>query len=307
MEIISVLLVISGIIFLGLLSELIFKKANIPDVLILIIIGIVMGSVFKWVKADSFGFGAELFTTFALIFILFQGALNLDFKTIIKSLPNTLKLTTLNFFLTVIVVAIIAYFMKYDLLTSILVGTILGGTSSAVVIPLVNNIDIREKYGSVLTLESAISDVLCIIGAVTILEIIKTGEVVASGIFKSVLSSFSLALVVGTFIGIVWIIIMYKYEHLMKSPFATIALVIAIYAFVESPFVEASGAIAALAFGLVIGNSRSLYQAFNRRRKNEEDNIVKNVLIPTTKSFYSEISFFVKTIFCLFGNTYGFY
>ena len=93
MEIISVLTIISGIIILGFLSEFIFKKTNIPDVLFLIIVGIIIGSGLKWIKAEEFGFGAELFTTFALIFILFQGAINLDFRTIMKNLLKTLKLT----------------------------------------------------------------------------------------------------------------------------------------------------------------------------------------------------------------------
>ena len=54
-----------------------------------------------------------------------------------------------------------------------------------------------------LKLESALSDVLCIIGTITILEVIETGIVQPSGIFNSVLSSFSLAIVVGLFFGFV--------------------------------------------------------------------------------------------------------
>lgn len=299
MEIISVLAIISGIIILGFISEFIFKKTNIPDVLILIIIGIIIGSVLQWIKTEEFGFGAQLFTTFALIFILFQGAINMDFRTILKNLPKTLKLTILSFLGTVIIVAIISYFLKYDLLTALLIGTILAGTSSAVVIPLVSNLDMREKYGSVLTLESAISDVLCIVGTITILEIMKTGEIIASGIFKKLLSSFSLALVVGLIVGLIWIVLMRKNEHILKSPFVTIAVVMALFSFVESSFVEASGAIAVLIFGLVIGNSKSLYRIGNGK-KNEDENIVKNVLIPSTKNFYSEISFFVKTFFFVY-------
>lgn len=299
MEIISVLAIISGIIILGFISEFIFKKTNIPDVLILILIGIVIGSVLKWIKTEEFGFGAELFTTFALIFILFQGAINLDFRTILKNLPKTLKLTILSFFATVIVVTIISYFLKYDLLTAILIGTILAGTSSAVVIPLVSNLDLKEKYGSVLTLESAISDVLCIVGTITILEIMNTGAIVASGIFKKLLSSFSLAVVVGLIVGLIWIVLMRKNEHILKSPFVTIAVVMALFSFVESSFVEASGAIAVLIFGLIIGNSKSLYRLGNGK-KSEEENLVRNVLIPSTKSFYSEISFFVKTFFFVY-------
>ncbi len=190
MEIYSIFGLVVGIIFIGFFSEIIFKKTNVPDVLILILVGILIGEVFS-INAIDFGFAAQLFTTFALLFILFQGAINIDIKVLFKSLPKTLQLTIISFVFTVGVIVGISYFLDYNIMHSLMLGTILAGTSSAVVIPLVNNVEIREKYGLVLTLESAISDVLCIIGTITIIEIISSGSFVASEVFKTVLSSFS--------------------------------------------------------------------------------------------------------------------
>ncbi len=310
MEIYTIFGIIVGIIFIGFFSEIIFKKFNIPDVLILILVGIGIGKFFS-LNALSFGPSAKLFTTFALVFILFQGAINIDIRMLVRSLSKTSTLTILSFVLTVCVVAGIAYFFGYNLLTSLLIGTILGGTSSAVVIPLVNNVEIRDKYGLVLTLESAISDVLCIVGTITILEIIREGQFVASGVFKNILSSFSLALVIGLIVGLVWMIMLYRYDILSRSYMVTIAVMIGIYAFVESPFVQASGAIAVLFFGLILGNSRTLSVLKNNsKEKNDNDGkksdksnndiIIRNVLSPSAKSFYSEISFFVKTFFFVY-------
>lgn len=305
MDVISVFGVISGIIFLGFLSEQIFKKTNIPDVLLLIGVGIGIGTILEWTSAEAFGSGAVLFTTFALIFILFQGALSIDFHTLIKSLSSSLSLTVLNFILTVIVITLISFFLGYSLLVSLLIGMILGGTSSAVVIPLVNSIQIKDRYGLILTLESAISDVLCIVGTITILEIMNTGEVVASSIFNSVLTSFSLALVVGLIVGLVWVFIMARSELITKSYLLTIAVVVGLYAFIESPFVGGSGAIGALTFGLVLGNSRFLLSKTHHHTKQKdieehENKVIKNVLSPSAKNFYSEISFFVKTFFFVY-------
>lgn len=304
MDVISVFGVISAIVVLGFFSELIFRKTKIPDVIILIGVGILIGTILKWVHADAFGEGSKLFTTFALVFILFQGALNIDFKTLFRSLSDTLKLTVFSFVLTVIVTAGITYFFYKDILISLLTGMIVGGTSSAVVIPLVNNIEIADKYGFILTIESAISDVLCIIGALTILQILETGNVVASEVFKSILSSFSLAIVLGIVVGIFWIIMLHKFEQLSKSYLVTVAVVIGLYAFVESSYVEASGAIAALSFGLLLGNSRSILKMTNgKKRSNDEDpnsKVIRSVLSSDAKNFYSEISFFVKTFFFIY-------
>jgi NhaP-type Na+/H+ or K+/H+ antiporter len=305
MDVIAVLGAISGIIFLGFLAEQIFRKTNIPDVLLLIGVGIGMGTILEWTNAESFGSGASLFTTFALIFILFQGALSIDFHTLIKSLSSSMKITILNFFLTVIVITIISYMLGYNPLVAMLIGVILGGTSSAVVIPLVNSIEIKDKYGLILTLESAVSDVLSIIGTITILEIMNTGEVIASNIFNSILTSFSLALVVGLIVGLIWVIIMAKNELITKSYLLTVAVVVGLYAFVESPFVEGSGAIAALMFGLVLGNSRTLLGMTHNHKtpkdiEEHENKVIRNVLSPTAKNFYGEISFFVKTFFFVY-------
>lgn len=320
-DVISTFAVISGIVFLGFLAEIIFKKTNIPDVLILICVGIFIGTFLEWTDAQSLGESVALFTSFALVFILFQGALSIDFKSLMKSLGPALSLTVLNFVFTVIAVTLVAKFLlNYDTMLSLLVGMILAGTSSAVVIPLVSSIDnVKEKYKLALTLESALSDVLCIIGTLTILEIMKTGEIVASSVFNSILTSFSLALVVGIIWGIVWVFTLNRFQNLTSSYMLTIASVVGLYAFVESSFVGASGAIAALSFGLILGNAKLLLQNTIKEDKEEKEEIkptkktkdlkkednstrkrINTILTPSAKNFYSEISFFVKTFFFVY-------
>ncbi|MFP4402501.1 MAG: cation:proton antiporter [Candidatus Nanoarchaeia archaeon] len=318
-DVISVFAVITGIIFLGFFAELVFKKTNIPDVLILIFIGIILGSFLNWVSVESFGDATALFTTFALVFILFQGALTINIKTLIKTLGPTTMLTLTNFIFSVIAVSIVAYFaLDYSILLSMLVGTIVAGTSSAVVIPLVSSLEgLRDKYKLALTIESALSDVLCIIGTLTILKIIQTGEVVPSTIFNSILSSFALALIVGGAIGLLWATILNKFETLKDSYMLTIACVMGLYAFVESDFVGASGAIAALSFGLILGNSKLLFSSHedktdektkSAKKSKSKNNLNKEmpehqsliVINSHAKSFYSEISFVVKTFFFVY-------
>ena len=310
MEVISVFAVIAAIIALGYLSEQIFKKTNIPDVLILILVGISIGTVLQWASPEQFGVGSELFTTFALVFILFQGALNIDFRVLLQSLSSTSFLTVFSFILAALVVTGISYMFFQDWLLATLIGMILGGTSSAVVIPIVKNLAMRDKYSTVLKIESAISDVLCIVGAVTVISIYETQQIVASGIFNQVLSSFALAILMGLAIGMVWIIMLNKFASLRQAYMVGIAIVIAIYAFVESPWVGASGPIAALAFGLVWGNAQPILRLMHAREQKEEKEFdeedahehigVQNVLDPSARNFFAEIGFFVKVFFFVY-------
>ncbi|NQZ84260.1 MAG: cation:proton antiporter [Nanoarchaeales archaeon] len=319
MDILSYLALIAGIIFIGFLSEIIFKKFSFPDVLLLSFVGIGLGTFLTNTDPKSFGSGAEIFSTFALIFILFQGASNINFKTLVKNLPSTLKLTVLSFVFTVITITGISYYFLGDVLLSLLIGMILSGTSSAVVIPLISNVEIKNKYGLVLTLESAISDVLCILGTLTVLEIMQTGTAVASSIFQSILSSFAMALLVGAVFGVGWILLFRKYDYLNNFYMLTIAFLLGVYVFVEGPFISASGPIAVLAFGLVLGNSKSIFAIIDGKSDDDskvkkskpkvsnkkvehttEEHILKNALTSDARNFYYEVSFFVKTFFFVY-------
>ncbi len=306
LEVIYIFAGLAGIIFFGFISELLFKKTRIPDVLLLMIIGILLGYVFHIVDPSSFGIGASLFTTFALVFILFQGALSLDFKTLFHTVNSAFFLVILGFFLTSAAIASVGYFfLGFDLLFSILLGVILGGTASAVVVPVVRNLPIDDKYKSILTLESAFTDVFCIVGAITVMSIMSTGEVGASSIFRSVFSSFLMSGAVGILAGLIWVGFLSKSTEFRNSHMITIAAVISIYAFVESPLVGANGAIAALAFGLILGNSQSLLR-FSYKIKNgdsispDKPLVIESVLSSEAKNFYSEISFFVKVFFFVY-------
>ncbi|MCC7574545.1 cation:proton antiporter [Candidatus Woesearchaeota archaeon] len=300
MNTLTMFTIIAAIIIIGYFSELLFKRTGIPDVLILITIGIFLRHYFEIIHPDNFGGGASLFATFTLVYLLFQGAMAIDFKTLFNSVKEASLLTIISFVFTVIITSILSMILfGLNIQLALLFGMIVGGISSAVVIPLVNMLPLNKKHGSTLMLESAISDVLCIVGAMTMMNIILSGEISGTQIFKEIISSFSLALVVGGIIGVAWIFTLFKFKNLRRAHVVTIAVVIALYAFVESPFVDASGAIAALAFGLILGNSKTILSLNKTKTKQDSEEII-NVLSKSAQSFFSEISFFVKVFFFVY-------
>jgi len=300
MDLLTSFAVISAIIIIGYFAELLFKRTGIPDVLVLIGIGILLKHYFEAVNPGSFGSGITLFTTFTLIYLLFQGALAIDFKTLFNSVKEATLVTIISFTFTVIITTILSIVLfDFSIYLALLFGVIIGGTSSAVVIPLVKMLPINKKHGSTLMLESAMSDVLCIVGAMTIINVIISGNVSGATVFKDVISSFALALVVGGIMGLLWIFTLFRFKDLRRAHLVTIAMVIALYVFVESPFVEASGAISALAFGLILGNSRTIL-SLSRKKEEESHSEIINVLSKSAQSFFSEISFFVKVFFFVY-------
>ena len=173
-EILTTFIIVSAIIFFGFFAEFLFNRFKVPDVLLLIILGFALGPyALKFILPSSLEKIAPFFTTFALLFLLFDGAFNIDLISFVKGLGRGMLITLYNFFISSIAIALISMLFGFDLLHSLLIGFILGGVSSAFVIPIIQNLRIKKETYSILTLESAITDVLCIVFALTAIQIIK--------------------------------------------------------------------------------------------------------------------------------------
>ncbi|RPI41919.1 MAG: sodium:proton exchanger, partial [Bacteroidetes bacterium] len=140
------------IIILGLLifsshafNEL-FDRTRIPNVLLLLLIGIIIGPLSGIVSKDFFGQLGSVFTTVTLIVILFESGSGLKFSEIKSSIGPASLITVVNFVVTVVLTALLSrWILSLDPLSSVFIGAIVGGTSSAVVIPMVKQLKMSEK------------------------------------------------------------------------------------------------------------------------------------------------------------------
>ena len=292
-----VIAIIGLLIFAAHLFTEIFSRKRIPDVLLLMVIGLVIGPIFGWVKPQDLGSVASVFTTITLVIILFESGTELNFHTLLNSIKGTMKLTTINFFITMIVVAGLTILIeKFDILTGLMLGAILGGTSSAVVIPMVGQLKISQKGGIILILESAFSDVLCIVFAWAFLEALQSGDLNVGQTLGDIISSFILASIIGLIAAIFWSYILDKVRHVKNSILTTPAFVFIVYGFNE--WLGFSGAIAALAFGIGMANIDYFYRhglIIRRIFKTQP-----SMLNDTEKQLFSEVVFLLKTFFFIY-------
>jgi NhaP-type Na+/H+ or K+/H+ antiporter len=89
-----------------------------------------------------------------------------------------------------------------------MLGSVLGGTSAAVVIALVKSIRMEDPAGTVLILESALGDVLTIILLLGLLDAAKTGGLNPVRIGGHIIASVLCAGIVGVSGGALWLSIM---------------------------------------------------------------------------------------------------
>lgn len=294
----STFIILGLLIFSAHLFSAIFSKRRIPDVVLLMGIGIVVGPVLGIVHPQDLEGIGGVFSSLTLLFILFDSGLDLSIDTIRRYWKGMVQVTLMSFVISMAgVICFSHYVLNIDWLSSVLAGSIVSGTAAAIVIPLVNQLKVSEKARTVLTLESAASGVLCIVVTIAVLEISAAGNMTAVGItgmiFK-VIAAIIFALLLGIAGGILWAGLLDRVRKLQNSMFLTPAFVFVIYGIAE--ILGYSGAIAALAFGIVLGNVEyfrmPLLGAVHLDRMQP--------LRLEEKSFFKEIVFILKTYFFVY-------
>ena len=293
---IGLIIAIMGLlIFAAHLFSAIFSKRRIPDVLFLIIIGLVIGPLLHWVRPESLVTIGGIFSAITLVLILFESGIQLSLSNLRDSFKPSLKLTATNFIFSALAVWLIGWqILKIDPVISLMLGCVLGGTASAVVIPTVRQLKMSPKSATILILEAAIGNVFSIVLALALLEAIKSHQVEFGVIFGNIFSSFILATVIGLFGSIFWSLILDKVRNIKYSVLTTPAFVFIIYGVNE--WMGYSGAIAALAFGIGMANIDGIYdnllkKAIKKRPANLND---------TERALFSELVLLLKTFFFIY-------
>ena len=112
MNVNTVLLAISLIAIFGFISEALFRRTNIPDVLFLIIFGFLIGpNGFGYTTPEALANVAPVCTTFTLLILIFDGAFNINLSSLIREFSSSLKLTIYNFVISTVVVGGIFYYI----------------------------------------------------------------------------------------------------------------------------------------------------------------------------------------------------
>ncbi|HLD48933.1 MAG TPA: cation:proton antiporter [archaeon] len=285
----SILILFSLTIVVGYVGSYIFSKTRIPDVILLLFFGMIVGPLFHLVDTAIFLTISPFLAALAILIILFDAGLNMDFYQMVHSFSRSMFLAVLEILLGIVVVAFVSMqLFGFDLLRGMLLGTILGGTSSAIVIVVVSRLKMNEKAKTFLNLESIITDPMVVVIAIVLIGMI-TQSAVQSPV-NSILATFSIGAVLGILAGVIWLIVL---DRLHGRPFdymLTLAVLFLLYTFVEST--GGSGAIAALLFGLVLGNGLTFSKILKSKKREGFGHLLR--------TFQSEVSFFIRSFFFVY-------
>lgn len=300
-ETIIVFGLISGIIFAGFIGEMIFRRFGIPAVLLLLTLGYLLGPIFHELDVNTLNNIRFIVGPLALVILLFDGGMRLNIYDLIHGGGRGVLMAILVTVISILVVGGIWVALGYDFMMGAVLGAIVGGTTSTMVVAIVNGMKISDKTKQFILIDAALTDVLAVILTIALMTIIITQSVSVQGTGKEVLGSFSIGGLMGGLLGLVWIALSKQLREI--NFFYMLTLAILLFAYVVSEYFGGSGAIAALIFGVMLGNYREIGQMLK----------FKNVADDTELyTFQNEIGFLVRVFYFVYlgalvviGSTYS--
>lgn len=296
------LILAGGIIVIGFLGNYLFKRTGVPDMLFLIVLGLLIGPVTGLIDGTSLTSFAPYLAVLALVFILFDGGMTLNIYHVFSESPRAIVLAVTGFIVSVTATTLMMAFVAMPKIIAlpnisplyyVLFGTILGGSSSTIVLSLVSKASMNGRGSSILGIESVMTDILCIVVTLVLIEtiVLKT-NVDLPTLAKSIASRLSIGAVLGAIIGIGWLSVLKRIAKEGYSYILTLGVVLLAYALSE--YLGGSGALSALLFGIILGNEKEIYGILKTKKP------ATQAVDTGLKRFESEMAFLLRTFFFVY-------
>lgn len=282
----------SIIILLGVVANHLSRRAAIPDIPLLILLGVLIGPVTGVVTPASLWFIAPIFAALAITVILFEGGLHINITRAVSQSGRALVLAVAGFAFSVLVVGPLAsYLLGWPLQLGLLLGSILGGSSSIIVFTLVRRAGTTDRVEALLSLESAFTDIFVVVVSMSLIQLF-THPVEASpfNIATGIFWGFTFGTVIGMLAGILWMWVLDRLWNEANNDIATLGVLLGTFAFTES--LGGSGAMSALMFGLILGNSSQIFGMVGVGGDIPAERVMKR--------FHQQISFMLRTFFFVY-------
>lgn len=290
------------VVVLAFFGQLLFERTRWPDVVLLIVLGMVLGPGLGWLPVEAIQAMVPLVGTAAIIFILFDGGLNLNIKDLRSGLGPALGLGVLTFLSTMLLVAGVHHWATgAPILVSLILGAVLGGTSAIVVMPLVDVMRLEKRTKTMLGLESVVTDVLVIVGVISISAAVSLQRASPQTFARDLVVLFALAIALGVATGFAWTWLVKRvlrgrqYEYML-----TLAVMFVLYGVTD--FLGGAAPVGMLSFGVVLGNSKRAHklppeQAEWAKRQGRRTWHWGPVFSPEMSRLQDEILFFIRAFF----------
>ena len=255
MEALSIVTSIAVVLLIGVLFSVLAGKAKVPEIIVLVIAGMVLGAL-KYKGEPIVGFPVLFLTgvsIFALALILFDSSAKIRLRELDTLSFKALKFVIIFTLLSLIFFTLAAeYFLGIPLVFCLMLAAINSGTSTDVVMSFMKGV--KGRVMGILELESVFNTPLAVLLPFVIIDFTqgqaRITEVV--GLVLPFLTSIVTGIGAGIFIAVILFKIIQKKYSAFYSPLAII--VAALLAYVLAENLDGNGVIAVVSLGIFFGN-----------------------------------------------------
>ncbi|MPM22845.1 K(+)/H(+) antiporter NhaP [bioreactor metagenome] len=257
MEVQNLLELFALVIVSGVLFNKLSKMIKVPDVVLFIIAGILLGpNILNLVNIDTYPLGNDLILTFGAAYILYDGGREIELKILNKVKISLFLISTVGVLISAVVTGYFAaVIFKLDFIYALLLGSVIASTDPSVLVPLFKRMNISNKLKQFIISESAFNDAGGAIITFAILGIIQGGSFsVGTSLLELAKTSFG-GIAVGAIIGALASLLIThdKYGYFKENP-SEIGIATVAGAYVIATKLGVSGFMAVFIVGIICGN-----------------------------------------------------
>ena len=158
----------------GLLSQLIATVIKLPEMVVLVAAGALIGpSVLGLVSNPLGGVGAQLLFNIGVALILFHGGTGISLRVISGTAVGLGLLVLPGVLITAVIVAlVVSPVFGVAFPVALLIGAVLAATDPAILIPLFERLKLRPKVSQTVIAESAFNDVTATVLTLTLVGVV---------------------------------------------------------------------------------------------------------------------------------------
>lgn len=273
-----ILVLFGMILVIGTAASVLAAKLKIPDVALLLIVGMLAGPSVVGaidIKADSAL--NQLILIFGSSYILFDGGASLRLSVLKEVWITIVVLATVGVLITAAITGVAAYYLLgVPFIAALLLGSAIASTDPATLVPVFRQIKVKDRVAQTVMSESAFNDATGAILTFAVLGVaMGGGQFSMSASLLDLLKQAAIGLVAGIALGYVaaMLIAHQRYAFLREyMPLVTLMAVIGAYLTADN--LEASGFMAVFTFGIVIGNKDAFGFATSQREQQQLDDYV---------------------------------
>ncbi len=258
------LILVAGVLLLiGIASSKFSARVGLPVLVLFMAVGMLAGSEgIGGIAFDNYTL-AHGIGTIALAMILFDGGLRTSLKSIGMAWKPSVALATVGVLITSLVTgAAAAWILDIPLLLGLLLGGIVGSTDAAAVFSVLRSsgLRLRERLAATLEIESASNDPMAIFLTVGLIEVLLARTELGLGLGMLFLQQMVVGAVVGLAVGKLAVGLVNRINLEAAGMYPLLVSASGLASFGIAAAFGGSGFLAVFLAGVVIGNSRIVFQ-----------------------------------------------